>query len=1442
METKNALFKKIVMIDDELLDKINIKKLTKDKKNNLFVYFNQLVDATIINELHQLPKTTLMHDLQIWYINDLKDIDQKILLTFFKKISEQSIDLVFLEQITDLNTKIEYDFDLNQLNLKIDNKLIYDHFITNKLKILNTLKAWSLPYSELEIHFENISLILNENHEQAVNEIINHHIQQQKQLEQQINQQLDYQNNQKSNFNYYKNTSNKTITKLIDINPLMNNAKIQAYVFAKKVDVLKSGAIAYKLNVIDDSETLTIMTYLSNSEHPLKKFLDELKIDQLIEAEIDIVLDNMSKSGQVPIGKIKKIYTIQDNHIKKTITPRLELNFHTKMSSLDAIISAQELIDFAVKNQLKTIGITDRNVVQSYPEIAKFSKKQDLKIIYGLETEELEEQIPLALNVRDQNLDDATYVIFDIETTGLFPNFDEIIEFGAIIMQNNKQIGDKIQFFVKPIQEINENITNLTNISQEMVNDAIDEKTALLKIKEIFANHILVAHNGISFDINFINQRLLKWGLEPLKNPSIDTLMISRAINPFKSHRLGAICKKYEVNYNDEVAHRADYDAMVLADVFKIMKNSLVNDFEIINLNQINTKLQSLMLKNRSFGNWVNLYIKTQANVKDMYELVSISHTDMYYTRPTITTSFLANKKDKLIISNSVHESDLINALYSKSDDEIKSIMQRYDFITLPSIGSQKHLVYAQKITLENVQKAFKKLVSLALESNKPIIYSSSPYYFLKDDKKFYDVYVNTKGLEGKSHRFANEEYVPDLEYVDQKSAIDELAYLEDENLINLIINENPQIINSWFDDKIQPLKEGLYAPKMEGVDQKTIDYVYHTAKKIYGDNLPTIVEQRIKKELDSIIKHGFSVVYWISHLLVEKSMQDGYGVGSRGSVGSSLVATFLNITDVNPLAPHYLCPKCKKCEFITNADDGFDLVPKDCEQCQIQMLTDGHNIPFETFLGFDGDKVPDIDLNFSGVYQAVAHNFIKSIFGETHSYRAGTIGTMAEKSAENAVKKYFENRFSENQIVRDSTVSLYVQKCIDSKRTTGQHPGGIIIVPKEYSIWDFSPYNFPANDINETWKTTHFAFEYLHDSLLKFDILGHDNPTILKLLKDYTGIDDRDVPMYDPLVMKLFSDISALNIKPSDVLNETTGAISIPEFGTRFVRGMLVDTKPKSFADLIRISGLSHGESVWLGNAQSLIKSGKLLKDVIACRDDIMTYLIRQNVEPKTAFLIMEDVRKGKKIKPEHQSILKELKIPEWYIESANKIKYMFPKAHATAYVMHAWKFAWYKIYHPLEYYAAFFSVRADNFDLFVINQGKEFIEKTYNDIEQRSKSRDPQKKVSSRELALQPIYEIVIELLARGFKISNISIEQSQATSYVIDKQNNAIIPPFVAIQGLGETVANSIIEARNQKAFSTIEDLKNRTKISRTDLKNLRELGVLDHLSETEQLTLF
>lgn len=1115
---------------------------------------------------------------------------------------------------------------------------------------------------------------------------------------------------------------------------------------------------------------------------------------------------------------------------------RVEFHIHTKMSAMDGVTSASDYIKNAAKWNHKAIAFSDHLNIQAYPEIAQTAAKfPKLKVIYGVEAE-LMPDFTIINNSVNKNLLEASYVVFDLETTGLSANFNEIIEFGYTIVENN-EIVKSDTILIKPENLVPDHIIEITNITNEMLVDKPVLKDKIREIQEIIKDRVLVAHNA-NFDISFLQAAFKKFNLSEITNPVIDTLQLARILNSeLKFYRLGSVCRAYSVKYDSETAHRADYDAEVLAQVFIKMINVLMTEKNINSLSEINSLIDFVMSR-KARGYHATVYAKNQEGIKSLYNLVSLSHTKYFYNSAKITKEEINNYRENLIIGTSCANGEIFDTALTKSIEVLEEKMKWYDFVEIQPLSVYKHLILRNIVDENQLKSLILKIINVALKLKKMVIATSDAHYLEPYEKIFRSVIINNKAIGGVIHPLFDYKN-KSLDYPEQhlrttQEMLEEFSFLENENLIKDIVINNSSALADQF-DFVKPIKSGLYAPTIENVDVKLKELCYQNAWSMYGKNLPEIVSKRLEKELNSIINHGFAVIYWIAHKLVTKSLSDGYLVGSRGSVGSSLVATLANITEVNPLQPHYLCLNCQYSEFINNGivKSGFDLPEKICPKCNKELKADGHDIPFETFLGFDGDKIPDIDLNFSGEYQIKAHDFTKEMFGENNVFRAGTISTVASKTAYGFSKNFLEQN---NLDIKNSTLEWLSQGCTGIKRTTGQHPGGIIVVPKEYEIYDFSPINYPADDVSSSWKTTHFDFEAIHDNLLKLDILGHVDPTALKMLEDLTKIDPKLIPNSDEKVISLFSNLSALGINSEDLLGEQTGAIGIPEFGTGFVRKMLLDTKPKSFAQLVQISGLSHGTDVWLNNAEELInKQGLELKDVIGCRDDIMTYLVYQKLPSKTAFSIMEDVRKGKGLKPEYEKMMIEYNVPEWYIQSCKKIKYMFPKAHATAYVLMAWRVAWYKVYYPHEYYATYFSTRCDIFDLETMIGGQVAIKNKLTDINYKIKNNLPS--LTTKEKDLIPLLEASLEMHARGIKFSNLDINLSDTSKFqVVEKDGEkSILLAFTALDGLGAVSAQSIVDARKEKDFSSKKDFQARTNVNKTNYQMLINLKVLDFLPD-------
>ena len=1178
-------------------------------------------------------------------------------------------------------------------------------------------------------------------------------------------------------------------------------------------------------------------------------YLNTFEIGDWIRCYCDFKLDR--RSGAEFTGSVLKMHKIEPpkkfNRADSTKEKRTELLCHTNMSSFDGTSKIEEIMKTVNNYGWNTIGIVDRNNVHIFPHVANEAKKTGTKVIYGCELNVLDDSTTLAKNTYDQDLEDAEYVVFDIETTGLWNEFDELIEFGGIKVKNGKII-DTVDFFIKSSKPIPDHLVEKTHITNEMIQEQGRELVPSLKyIKEWIGDAILIAHNGINFDFRFLNKKFEQHKLPILKNAIIDTMQVSRLINQkLTKHNLGVLSHALKLEYNDEVAHRADFDAKVLFYVWKDLQAKLKVG-GITNLKQL-TKISTDLYWSKQFAdNYVIFYVNDNKSFKPLYQLVSKASTKNLLGSPRVFKSDIKNYRDYLTIVNHPFESDVWDNAINGTQKDLEESIKFYDYIYVPAPSHLAHMVNRKAYTLKQLHETIKKIVDTATSLNKKVIAVSDSYYLDPWDDFPRRIFVHSKLLAGRPHRLfsynESNKVLPDNHLRTTDELLEEFSFLG-KKIAKQIVIDNANEFAEKFPKGLSPIYDKLCPPVIDNAKELMLDFIEKRKHEIYGEKLDKAIEERLQKELDSIVGNNFIVSYWISHLLVKKSNEDGYMVGSRGSVGSSFVAYLLNVSEVNPLPPHYICKKCHHVEFSDKADDGFDLPEKLCPVCGEKMFGDGHQIPFETFLGFRGEKTPDIDLNFSGEYQAKAHDYLRQTFGAKNSIRSGTISEIKDKTAYGYVKAYVEKYMPEKNDDR-TYLDWLASICSGVKRTTGQHPGGIIIVPSNMEVCDFTPYNYPADDKSEDWFTSHFDYHSIEKNLYKFDILGHDNPTKMKYLKEHTGFDPLNVPFQDSRVLSLFTKIDELEIDPDQINGETTGALGVPEFGTKFVRELLIDSQPKSFADLIRISGLSHGEDVWLSNAKDLIVKNKLtLADVVCCRDDIMRNLMKYGVDEQTAFSVMESVRKGKGIKPADLKVVQDAKVPEWYIDSCLKIAYLFPKAHATAYVFDSWRIAWYKLYYPLAFYGCYFSIKAEDFDLEVCWKGRQAIIDKMIKIKKfkDSKEREFADEIKKIDIFKYEVFEVMLECLARGYKFGKIDLNRSEIKNFVIDKKTNTLIPPFITVPSLGIKVAESIVEQRKLKPFKTKEELLRRTKLSQTNLNFLNVNGILDNLKEEDQMSLF
>lgn len=1194
---------------------------------------------------------------------------------------------------------------------------------------------------------------------------------------------------------------------------------IQGYVFDVEIRELRSGRSLLQIKMTDYTDSLAVKMFSRGKEDA--KIFQSIKKGMWVKARGGVQNDAYARELMMIANDINEVPPKErtDTSAEK----RVELHLHTTMSQMDAVTSISDYIAQAAKWGHQAIAVTDHAVVQAFPEAFSAGKKHGVKILYGLEANVVDDGVPIAYNVSDRDLQSAVYVVYDVETTGLSAVYDTIIELAAVKIKDG-EIIDRFESFANPHHKLSATTIELTGITDEMVENAPDIEKVLADFYQWIGDDILVAHNA-SFDMGFINAGFNKIGVGKAKNPVIDTLELGRYLYPeLKNHRLNTLCKKFDITLTQH--HRAIYDAEATGYLLiKMLKDA--EEKGITNHLHFNDHMGQNNAYRRSRPFHCTLLAKTQAGLKNLYKLVSLSHIQYYYRVPRIPRSVLEEHRDGIIVGSGCHQGEVFEAVMQKSLEEVEEIAKYYDFLEIQPPSNYEHLIDNDVISSkEKIIDVLTKIVQLGDKLDIPVVATGNAHYLNETDYIYRKILIASQ-----SGNPLNRQTLPLVHFRTTNEMLDCFSFLDEEKRHEVVI-ANTQKIAAEIED-VKPVKDDLYTPKIEGADEEIRQMSYQKAREIYGDPLPEIVEKRLEKELASIIGHGFAVIYLISHKLVKKSLEDGYLVGSRGSVGSSLVATMTEITEVNPLPPHYVCPNCKHSHFFDDGSvgSGFDLPDKDCPECGHKYKKDGQDIPFETFLGFKGDKVPDIDLNFSGEYQPIAHNYTKVLFGEDYVYRAGTIGTVADKTAYGYVKGYMSDH---NLYYRSAEVDRLVAGCTGVKRTTGQHPGGIIVVPDYMDIYDFSPIQYPADDQTAEWKTTHFDFHSIDSNLLKLDILGHDDPTVIRMLQDLSGIDPKTIPTDDPEVMKLFSGTEPLGVTEEQI-NCKTGTLGIPEFGTRFVRQMLEDTKPTTFSELVQISGLSHGTDVWLGNAQELINNGICqLSDVIGCRDDIMVYLIYKGLEPSLAFKIMESVRKGRGLQDEWIEEMKKNDVPDWYIDSCQKIKYMFPKAHAAAYVLMAVRIAYFKVYYPIYYYASYFTVRAEDFDMETMVRGSNAIRAKIEEINAKGLEATP------KEKNLLTVLEIALEMCERGFSFQKVDLYKSSATEFIVD--GNSLIFPFNAIPGLGTNAALNIVKAREAGEFLSKEDLQQRSKISKTVIEYLEKQGCLEGLPDQNQLSLF
>lgn len=1265
----------------------------------------------------------------------------------------------------------------------------------------------------------------------------------------------------------------------------MVNVAFKGTIFQAETKLTRKGSLLGTFSIGDDDSAINLRAFESKTRLSAED-IQAIKIGDYCLIKGQVSLDKFSNEVNVMIDSYEKLppKPLRDDPEKEK---RVELHLHTKMSAMDGLGEMNEYCTLAKNMGMDAIAVTDHGDIQAFPDAQKAGKATGLHILYGCEFYMFDPFPRYVFNPSDIPLSTARYCVFDTETTGLSSMFDRMTEFGAVLIENGT-VTKRFDSLINPTVPIPKLIQEKTHITDEMVKGKPTIEELMPQIEELISGTILVSHNA-SFDMGFLNESRKRMGLPPFDNPVIDTLPLSHYLFPDrKYHNLEALYKNLGLpDYKEDAAHRADADAESLWNAWaamlpllnpkgKLLHKDLLNlrideDYfrfstlkektekgtaSIDELNDLVKSTVSNFYKNIRATHLVAL-VKNEQGLKDLYALVSLSNTTYLADLPKIPKSELSRLRKNLLFGSACFNGEVFRSATYDSYDKLKETMKFYDYIEIQPVENYSYLVNTHDLTQERLMQILKTIIKAADELGIPVCATGDVHYVNPEDKICRDVYIEAKAIGNGSHplnppfrarlpRFDN----PDQHFRSTKEMMDSFKKWLPEDKCKEIIVTNTRNIASQLGE-LQPVKMGTFPPNANLPDsaERLREICYHNLHAHYGDNPDPEVKKRLDMELDGIIGNGYSVTYYIAHCIIKKANEDGYFVGSRGSVGSSFAATMADITEVNPLPPHYLCPNCKHFEWANDDPkfkqirSGFDLPDKECPVCHTKMLKNGQTIPFQTFLGFKAEKVPDIDLNFPPDYQSRAHAYTRTLLGENNCYRAGTIETVADKTAFGFVRGYYEKMGINPDSIPAAQVAKIAAKCQGVKRTTGQHPGGIVVIPKDMDVFDFTPYQHPADDLTSDWLTTHYDFASMHDEVLKLDLLGHVDPLALRKLTLITNYDFKKIPMDDKRVLSLFSSPKELEME-NNPLNFATGAVAIPEFGTNFVQGLLSKALPHSFNDLLIISGLSHGTDVWNNNAEDIIVNKTATLDgVIGCRDDIMNYLISMGVDSSLSFQIMEDVRHGHgKFKKKEAVYVPEMQkhnVPDWYIESCRKIQYLFPRAHATAYVMGAVRMAWYKLYMPLYFYAIYFSVRCDKWDIATMIKGKEAVYKMIKELQLKSQDR---KAFTPKDNETLKSLIVASEMLERGYHFENIDLYRSEATDFVVDEKNKALIPPYCVLDNLGESAAETVVSARKDGTFLSIEDLKDRTKLSERNIDDLRKLGVLDDLGESNQMSLF
>ena len=1466
----------------------SVKKVDVDKqKKEWVVYLNldNIIPINTFKNMYELSKN--INDVnKVHYVFYVKNIDYSLLEDYFNYYFD-----ILVEGCPMLSSMKDNNIIFNGENI------VFEVVNSSEEKKIKSLKNKIISFL-INMGFKDVTFSL------AINEEARNNVK--KMLEENII--VDTKKEEPKLI--FGSPIKGEVTKISNIFSEENNIIIDAYVFGKDVKNIQNKFTIVTFKLSDKTDSMYAKMFLKN-EADVKLIDKNIKLDNWYKFSGYISNDSYTNELVLNIRSIEnldvKLLERKDEFKEK----RVELHAHTFMSQMDGCVDASILVKQAHKWGHPGIAITDHNGCQAFPEVYHTVNdinsnlkegEKPFKVLYGTELTLIDDSINIVIRPKKEDLLNTTYVVFDFETTGLNAGGDDsIIEIGAVKICNG-EIIDRFDELINPGHKLNSKISEITNITDDMLKDKDNEENAIKRFISWFEDYPMVAHNA-KFDVSFLEKCYQKYNLGEYKNTVLDTLELSRALDSsFGKHSLSALVKRYDVPWDEDAHHRADYDAEGTALVLNKMLHKLVNQ-GYKNIDDLNNLVPKDEIHKYGRSYHVNLLVKNKIGLKNLFKIISLANTKYLYKTPRILRSEITKHREGLLVGSGCYESEVFIEARSKSDEELSNIINFYDYVEIQPILCYKHLVNTGEFANEaELIEHLKKIVKSTKDSGKIMVATGDVHHLNDEDKITREIIVNQKVPGGGRHPLSKFglDNIPSLYFRTTDEMMSEFSFLTEEEKYELVIENTNKIFNMCEMVEVIIETGGVpFSPKIDNSVNEVTNMVYEKASSMYGETLPENIEERIAKELygDSITKYfdsyiemhktilkgfdsvkeivkeklkldnkdlneeeldkltkksiggiiggGFDVIYLIAQKLVKHSNDSGYLVGSRGSVGSSFVATLMGITEVNPLPAHYRCLKCKHSIFIDDNGEslgkvyssGYDLPNKKCPICGENLYKDGQDMPFATFLGFNADKVPDIDLNFSDLNQADAHEYTKVLFGEDNVYRAGTIGTVAEKTAFGFVKGYLEEK---GVFKRKAEIERLAVGCTGIKRTTGQHPGGIVVIPKYMDVFDFTPFQYPADDLNSAWRTTHFDYHAIDQDVLKLDILGHSDPTQLRYLQDLSGMDVTKVPLDDKETMSIFLSPDALGVTKEQIMCET-GTLGVPEFGTNFTIGMLVDTKPKTFSELIKISGLSHGTDVWLGNAQELIRNKVVpFKEVIGCRDDIMVYLMYHGVEPIKAFKIMEFVRKGKASKdPEtwasHIETMKNAGIEDWFINSCGKIKYMFPKAHAAAYVISAFRIAWFKVHMPALYYATYFTSRITDYDIDSMIGGYDKIKAKINEI--NNKGYD----ATNKEQSILETLKIALEATARNINFLPIDLNKSGSTNFIVKDDNN-LYPPFSTIDGLGDTVANLIVKEREKSPFVSIEDLQNRGKVSSTLIEKMKEMGILEGLPESSQLSLF